>query len=70
MTTELIKQYRSWTEMKVAHKLESMGVDTTSDRGAVSTEMAIVIAGMVAVAIAATAIFLSKAESNANNIPG
>ena len=32
--------------------------------------MAIVIAGMVAVAIAATAIFLSKAESNANKIPG
>lgn len=70
MTTELIKQYRSWTEMQVARKLESMGVDTTSDRGAVSTEMAIVIAGMVAVAIAATAIFLSKAESNANKIPG
>ena len=47
-----------------------MGIDTSSDRGAVSTEMAIVIAGMVAVAIAATAIFLSKAESNANKIPG
>jgi len=70
MTTELIKQYRSWTEMKVANKLESMGIDTTSDRGAVSTEMAIVIAGMVAVALAAGAIFLTKAESNANKIPG
>lgn len=39
------------------------------DRGAVSTEMAVVTAAFVAIAIAAGTIFMSRAESNANNIP-
>lgn len=38
-------------------------------RGAVSTEMAVVTAAFVAIAIAAGTIFMSRAESNANNIP-
>lgn len=39
------------------------------ERGAVSTEMAVVIAAMVAIAVTAGAIFMAKAESNAGNIP-
>ena len=45
------------------------GIQVRDERGAVSTEMAIVIAVMVAVAVAAGVIFMSKAQSNANNIP-
>ena len=34
-----------------------------------STEMAVVMAAMVAIAVALGAIFIAKAQSNANNIP-
>lgn len=39
------------------------------ERGAVSTEMAVVIAAMVAIAVTAGAIFMDKAQSNAERIP-
>ncbi len=47
----------------------AVGVDTRDERGAVSTEMAVVIAAMVAIAVVLGAIFIAKARSNANNIP-
>lgn len=50
-------------------QLNLLGVRTRDDRGAVSTEMAVAIGVMVAVAAAAGIIFLAKAQSNANNIP-
>lgn len=40
-----------------------------SDHGAVSTETAVITAVLVAVAVAAGAILIQKAQSNANNIP-
>lgn len=42
---------------------------TRDERGAVSTEMAVVIAAFVAIAVVAGGIFMAKAESNAGNIP-
>lgn len=56
-----------WTVIEV--QFLRIRVRTRNDRGAVSTEMAVVIAIMVAVAVAAGLIFMSKAQSNANNIP-
>lgn len=50
-------------------QLNLFGVETRDDRGAVSTEMAIAIGVFVAIAAAAGIIFMSKATSNANNIP-
>ncbi len=50
-------------------QLNAFGLQTRDDRGAVSTEMAVVIAALVAIAVAAGAIFIAKARSNANNIP-
>ncbi|MDE0805251.1 MAG: hypothetical protein OSA99_18255 [Acidimicrobiales bacterium] len=50
-------------------QLQTLGVRTRDDRGAVSTEMAVAIAVFVAIAAAAGVIFMAKATSNANNIP-
>jgi Flp pilus assembly pilin Flp len=55
--------------MMMELQLNIMGVKTRDERGAVSTEMAVVIAAMVAIAVAAGAIFMAKAQSNAENIP-
>lgn len=55
--------------MLVEIQLNMLGINTRDDEGAVSTEMAVVIAAMVAIAVAAAVIFIAKARSNANNIP-
>lgn len=55
--------------MLVEIQMMRFGIRTRDSRGAVSTEMAVVIAVMVAVAVAAGLIFMAKAQSNANNIP-
>ncbi len=53
----------------VEYNLAAAGVAVRDERGAVSTEMAVVIAAMVAIAVVLGAIFIAKAQSNANNIP-
>ena len=53
----------------VEYNLTLAGVNVRDERGAVSTEMAVVIAAMVAIAVVAGVIFMAKARSNANNIP-
>lgn len=55
--------------MLVEIQLNMLGVNTRDDEGAVSTEMAVVIGAMVAIAVAAAVIFIAKARSNAENIP-
>jgi len=55
--------------LAVEYNLTRLGVDVRDERGAVSTEMAVVMAALVAVAVAAGVIFMAKAQSNANNIP-
>jgi len=49
--------------------MNKMGIDTRDDEGAVSTEMAVVTAAFVAIAVAGGLIFIGKMRSNANNIP-
>ncbi len=66
---ETIKAYVEFMQFAVEYNLTRAGVDVRDERGAVSTEMAVVIAAMVAIAVAAGAIFITKAQSNANNIP-
>lgn len=53
----------------VEFNMNKVGIKTRDDQGAVSTEMAVLIAGMVAVAVAALVIFIARARSNAENIP-
>jgi len=50
-------------------QLRMVGVKTRDDKGAVSTEMAVVIGFMVAIAAAAGAIIWARAVSNAEAIP-
>lgn len=66
---ETIKAYVKFMHFAVEYNLTRAGVDVRDERGAISTEMAVVIAAMVAIAVAAGAIFITKAQSNANNIP-
>lgn len=66
---ETIKAYVEFMHFAVEYNLTRAGIDVRDERGAVSTEMAVVIAAMVAIAVAAGAIFITKAQSNANNIP-
>lgn len=55
-----------WQVLARHHLAPAVG---RGDRGAVSTEMAVVTAAFVAIAIAGGVIFMNRAESNANNIP-
>lgn len=65
----IIRPYIEFMQFVVEYQFHRSGIDIRDERGAVSTEMAVVIAAMVAIAVAASAIFISKAVSNANNIP-
>ena len=66
---ETLKATYDFLHFAVEYNLTRAGIDVRDERGAVSTEMAVVIAAMVAIAVAAGVIFLAKAQSNANNIP-
>jgi len=66
---DFIRSYVDFMRLAVEFNLNSAGIDTRDERGAVSTEMAVVIAAMVAIAVAGGVIFMAKAQSNANNIP-
>ena len=66
---ELLKSYVEFVQLAVEYNLHRAGIDVRDERGAVSTEMAVVIAAMVAIAVVVGGILLTKAQSNANNIP-
>ncbi|MDH3366930.1 MAG: hypothetical protein OEO17_03725 [Gemmatimonadota bacterium] len=66
---ETLHRYWDYASRMVEMQLNLLGVQTRDERGAVSTEMAVVIAAMVAIAVAAAIIFIAKARSNANAIP-
>ena len=66
---ETLKDTYDFLHFAVEYNLTRAGIDVRDERGAVSTEMAVVIAALVAIAVAAGAIFMAKAQSNANNIP-
>ena len=67
MTT--IQHYWEHAVTLVEYQLNLVGVTTRDEKGAVSTEMAIVIAALVAIAVTASVIFMAKVRSNANAIP-
>lgn len=64
-----IRDYLDFARLGVEYNLDRVGVRVRDDRGAVSTEMAVVIGAMVAIAVVLGTIFIAKARSNANNIP-
>lgn len=64
-----IRSYIDFAYLAVEYNLTQLGLDVRDERGAVSTEMAVVMAAMVAVAVAAGVIFIAKMRSNAGNIP-
>ena len=64
-----VSDYIGFVRLAVEYNLNVAGVHTRDDRGAVSTEMAVVMAAMVAIAVVLGVIFIAKARSNANNIP-
>lgn len=66
---QLIRSYIQFAELAVEYTLTRAGVNVRDERGAISTEMAVVIAALVAIAVAAGAIFMARATSNAENIP-
>jgi hypothetical protein len=66
---DYLHNHINFMHIAVEYNLNLAGIDTRDERGAVSTEMAVVIAAMVAIAVALGAIFIAKAQSNANNIP-
>ncbi len=64
-----IRDYWDHAVTLVEYQLNQVGVTTRDEHGAVSTEMAIVIAALVAIAVTASVIFMAKVRSNANAIP-
>ncbi|MCH8991627.1 MAG: hypothetical protein IIA44_07770 [Acidobacteria bacterium] len=64
-----IRDYWEHAATLVEYQLNQLGVTTRDEDGAVSTEMAIVIAALVAIAVTASVIFMAKVRSNANAIP-
>ncbi len=64
-----IRDYWEHAATLVEYQLNLVGVTTRDEEGAVSTEMAIVIAALVAIAVTASVIFMAKVRSNANAIP-
>ncbi len=66
---DFMRSYINFMHLAIEYNLNRVGIDTRNERGAVSTEMAVVIAAMVAIAVALGVIFISKARSNANSIP-
>ena len=66
---DLIKAHLEFLQLGIEYNLTKAGVTVRDDRGAISTEMAVVMAGLVAIAVVVVGILMSKAESNANNIP-
>ena len=66
---QAMRAYIDFIRLAVEYNINLVGVDTRDERGAISTEMAVVIAAMVAIAVVLGGIFIAKARSNANNIP-
>ncbi len=65
LATALVEQSR----FTVEYQLNRWGVETRDERGAIATEMAVVIGALVAIAVAGALIFMAKMRSNANAIP-
>lgn len=66
---ETMLSYIDFCRLGITYNLQSLTRSSRDDRGAVSSEMAVLIGMMVVIAGAVGYIFMQKAEANANNIP-
>jgi hypothetical protein len=66
---QALRDYSDFMQLGIEYNLNQLGVATRDERGAVSTEMAIVIAAMASIAVVLGTIFVAKARSNAASIP-
>ena len=64
-----LKAHVEFLRLGIEYNLTKAGIAVRDERGAISTEMAVVMAGLIAIAVVVTGILMSKAQSNANNIP-
>jgi Flp pilus assembly pilin Flp len=61
--------YVDYTRALIEHSLSRLGLQTRDERGALSTEAAVITAVLVAIAVAAGVILIAKMRSAANAIP-
>ena len=64
-----LKAHVEFLRFGIEYNLTKAGVAVRDERGAISTEMAVVMAGLIAIAVVVTGILMPKAQSNANNSP-
>ncbi|MEM9522356.1 MAG: hypothetical protein AAGA37_23830, partial [Actinomycetota bacterium] len=62
--------YVEFAVFAIEYNLRLAGRETRDERGAVTTETAVIIAILVAIAAAAGITFMARAMSNARAIPG
>ncbi len=67
--SDQIRQLWYFAEFVVEYHLDRVGIDARDETGAVSTETAVLTAGLVIVAGAAIAILWERMNSNAESIP-
>ena len=61
--------YITYTRLLIEVSLTSFGMRVRDERGAMSTEMAVITGVLVAIAVAAGLILIAKMRSNAEAIP-
>ena len=61
--------YINYTRLFIESALTRLGVAVRDERGAMSTEMAVITGVLVAIAVAAGIILIAKMRSNAEAIP-
>jgi hypothetical protein len=61
--------YINYTRILIESALTRMGMDVRDERGAMSTEAAVITGVLVAIAVAAGVILIAKMRSNAEAIP-
>lgn len=64
-----LRAFYDYMEFVTEYHLTRLGIDPRDESGAVSTETAVLTAGLVAIAAAAGIILINKMTSNANAIP-
>lgn len=68
-TIDYATNYVQFASLAVEYNLRLLGLETRDERGALATETAVVISILVAVAVAAGAVFFARAQRNARAIP-
>jgi hypothetical protein len=68
-TLQYLKRHYDHWQFVVEYHLDKVGVDARDETGAVSTETAVLTAGLAIIAGAGIAILWQKLQANANSIP-